>query len=239
MNRENAAGFTLVELVISMVVALIITAAVYSTYTLQQKNNTAQYQVTEMQQNLRAGLMMMSKEIKLAGYDPKLKTNDKTCNAEGKGLKRAPGVHTATATTFGFSMDIDQNGDCSGTGENVTYSLFTAVDGIQKLGRRSPPSAAIQAVAEYVERIEFFYTLDNNTTTTTPTASQLNDIRAVTLSVLVRAAQQSPNFVNSTVYTPVSGANWAINGKALGVAPGDGFRRRLITTTVNCRNMVI
>lgn len=236
MKKLNSqTGFTLVELMISLGVSVLLVAAVYATYTLQRKNTSAQDQVVVMQQNLRSGLMMISQEVKMAGYDPRLIALDRSCGVDGDGLNMAPGIHTATATTLGFSMDLDQDGKCSSDNENITYSLYTGGDGVQKLGRKNP--LANQAVAENVEHIEFWYTLDNGTQTTSPTTLQMNQIRRVTLSMLVRVGQADPNYVNTTVYAPASGADWAVNGAAVGDAPNDSFRRRLVITNFSCRNM--
>lgn len=226
--KNNEKGFTLVELMISLVLSLLITAAMYATYTLQRKSAASQGRVMEMQQNLRAGLMMMSKEIKMAGYDPDKIAKDKTCDVDGDGKSVAPGIHTATATALGFSMDLNRDGDCAGTGENVTYQTYTAVDGIRKLSRKSPNINS--AVAENIENIEFFYTLSDGTQTAAPSAAKLSDIHMVTISILARSAERDPQYINNTTYTTASGAKWVVN---------DGLKRRFVVTNVNCRNMVL
>lgn len=224
--RQNTEGFTLVELMVSLVISILITAAVYATYTLQRKTAASQDRVTEMQQNLRAGTILMSSEIKMAGYNPKRTTRDRTCDAGGTGKLMAPGVHTATNSSFGFSMDLDENGDCNGAGENVTYSLYTAADGIQKLGRMNP--TVNQAVAENIENIEFYYSLNDGTRTLTPSALELKRIHTVHISMLALAAQRDPQYVNNRTYTTASGVPWAVN---------DGFKRRFLTININGRNM--
>ncbi len=229
-------GFTLVELMVSLVVSMLVMAGVYSTYLMQRKTATAQDQVVETQQNIRAGMMVMGQEVKMAGYYPWLKSKDTSCGPqEGPELSMTVGVHTATSTSFGFSMDLDSNGNCSGTGENVTYNLYTDVDGISKLGRKSP--VANEAVAENIERMEFFYLLEDGTATVAPAAAQLASIRSVTVSILARTNHADSKFINNTVYTPASGADWAINGKAAGTPPGDGYRRRMLVSNIQCRNM--
>ena len=56
-------GFTLVELMAAMVIAVVVMAGIYAAYYTQQKNATAQEQTAEMRQNLRAGLNLMAREI--------------------------------------------------------------------------------------------------------------------------------------------------------------------------------
>lgn len=237
MKKANNKGFTLVELIVSLAVSVIVIASVYATYTLQRNSSAAQDHVVEMQQNLRAGLVLFKQEVRMAGYNPTLKTKHRSCDATGSAKKVMPGVHTATATEFGFSMDLDQDGRCSSDSENVTYSLYDLSDGVQKLGRSNPD--ANEAVTDNIERIEFLYTLDDGTQLTTPSATQIRKIIRVTVSMLARVGTQDVKYVNNTVYTPASGANWAVNGKALNEAPEDNFRRRMVITTFDCRNLRI
>lgn len=228
LRIHNEKGFTLVELMISLAISLLITAGMYATYTLQRKSAASQDRVTEMQQNLRASLMMMSKEIKMAGYDPERTTKDKSCDVDGNGKSVTPGIHTATATAFGFSMDLDKNGDCGSTGENVTYQMYTAADGIKKLSRKSPNTN--NAIAESIDQMEFLYTLSDGTTTTSPSDAKRSDITMVTISILAQASERDPNYINNTTYTTASGVNWVVN---------DARKRRFVVTNVNCRNMVM
>ncbi|MBV5326183.1 MAG: prepilin-type N-terminal cleavage/methylation domain-containing protein, partial [Chlorobium sp.] len=53
MQVKKNEGFTLVELMITMLLAGIITAAVYSAYRTQQRSYVTQEQVAELQQNIR------------------------------------------------------------------------------------------------------------------------------------------------------------------------------------------
>ncbi|RLB12640.1 MAG: hypothetical protein DRG82_16825, partial [Deltaproteobacteria bacterium] len=61
-------GFTLVELLIAMVISLVVMGAIYGTFKSQQDSFIIQDQVTAMQQNLRAGMYVMSRDIQMAGY---------------------------------------------------------------------------------------------------------------------------------------------------------------------------
>ena len=63
------------------------------------------------------------------------------------------------------------------------------------------------------------------TPTLTPILPQ--DIRAVRIWILSRADREDPDFRNTKTYVVGSQV----------ITPNDGFRRRLLTTTVQCRNM--
>ena len=67
---KNNHGFTLTELMVSIVAASIVVAGAYATYDYQQESYLNQEQVANMQQNLRAGLYFMLREVRMAGYDP-------------------------------------------------------------------------------------------------------------------------------------------------------------------------
>jgi len=236
-NREQ--GFTLIELMVAMGMASIVVSIIYSAYNIQTKIYTEQDKVAEMQQNIRSGLMYLQREARMAGYNAQ-NSSDVSCGTtSGK-----PGIHTATATTFGFSMDLNEDGKCTGDNENVTYSIYTA-DGIKKLGRAAP--TANQPIAENIEQINFVYIFSpplvgspaTKPPTSTPTATQLDDIAAVQISLLARsktADQKAGQTVSFSLPRPNAWGTNSSGGTVWGPYT-DSYNRRLLTTTINCRNM--
>ncbi|MBV5328990.1 MAG: prepilin-type N-terminal cleavage/methylation domain-containing protein [Chlorobium sp.] len=236
LTAFNDRGFTLVELMVAVAISGIVAAVISSAYISQRRTSTAQEQVVEMQQNIRAGLDIMEHDIRMAGYDPKNSTP-------------TPTITTATATQLLFTMlvedpidafDNDNDGSKTDGDEVETFGYWVADttpvgDGFTALGRQH--KALFVAVAENIDAIEFYYTLNNGTQTTAPTAAQLNDIRAVQISILARAGRADQDFTNTMTYTPASGNSWDLNGATAGTAPNDNFRRRLHITTIQCRNM--
>jgi len=65
--RQNK-GITLIELLVALAITGILLAAVYRTFIGQQKTYTSQEQVVDMQQNVRAGINRMMREIRMAGF---------------------------------------------------------------------------------------------------------------------------------------------------------------------------
>ena len=61
-------GFTIIELMVSLVLSFILIGAVYGTFTSQQKAYTVQDQVAEAQQNARMAMNMLVRDIRMAGY---------------------------------------------------------------------------------------------------------------------------------------------------------------------------
>lgn len=217
-------GFTLIELMVTLAVSSVVLIVVFWIYEEQQRVRVSQESVVDIQQNMRAAVYLLGQEIRMAGYDP---TNDAGAT-----------ITAATATTISFSQDITDNpgtandgdGDVNDANESITINFNLATN---TLTRQSTAAGVPQPLIQNVENIEFRYTLEDGSLTLNPAASQLEDIRTVDISILVRSANPEDRFLNNTIYTPSSGVvnNWG--------PFGDNIRRRLLITTIQCRNMGI
>jgi prepilin-type N-terminal cleavage/methylation domain-containing protein len=67
MLRKEA-GITLIELMVVLVLAAVVTAAIYATFIAQQKSYATQTRVSDMQQNARAALMLMERDLRMARF---------------------------------------------------------------------------------------------------------------------------------------------------------------------------
>ena len=220
-NSQN--GFTLVELMVTLVIAFIITGAAYAAYVVQQKNYTTQEQVAEIQQNLRIGLEIMAREMRMAGYDP-------TFSGEY-------GIVEATAGRIKFTTDLCEDGlapattakssSCNIT-ETYQYKLYdSSGDGVDDSLQRTVGGSAI---AENIEHLEFYYTLKNGTMTQTPGPLDLKKIVTVEISILARSAKEDHRYQDSKTYTTAA-------GKIININSGDRkYRRRMLMTTLQLRN---
>jgi type IV pilus assembly protein PilW len=120
MNWENHKGFTLIELLVAMGLSLMVLSAVYGVYRVQAHTVRAQEFKMEAQEDARAALDMMVREIRNLGFF-----------SSGVACTATP-ILQANPTTFQFVYDV--NGDCLYTGtmatvgadENVTYALTVA-----------------------------------------------------------------------------------------------------------------
>lgn len=215
-------GFTLVELMVTVVIAGFLMTMTYATYTSQQRSQVAQDQVGEMQQNVRAAFLTMTRDIREAGCDPT--------------QKAAAGFTSAGSDQVIFTRDIAGNaihpdqadGDVEDANEEIAFQL-SGTD----LIRNDVNGVGAQVIANNLESIEFSY-LDQNGNPLAPlsgstlTLSDLNRIRAVQVSMLVRASKSDPDLPNTATYTTASGTVWG--------PYNDNFRRRLVTSTIQCRN---
>ena len=248
-TARQETGLTLVELMIALFISSLVMVAVVAIYHAQSRGYARHDDVADIQQNLRGALAVLPMEIRLAGCDPE-ETGE-------------PKVLAATRNRLQFTLDVRGNaanansadGDTDDVDENIGYTLTarnnttnTAVpadsdnNGIidsggadwnwgnnitPSLGRQTGGGGGFQPLADNVEAIEFNYILADGSSTLAP--SDPNDIRAVQVSLLARTTNATPEFANSTSYTTASGAVWT--------PPQDNYRRRLILTTINCRNL--
>ena len=222
--KSNRKGFTLVELLIAIAISGIVAGAIFTAFQSQQKSYLIQDQVTEMQQNLRAGTDLMVREIRMAGYDPYVDSGAGITAAVGNTL-----TFTLVADNDSYDNDNDTITDEIGELKTIQYDLYDAYsDGDNDIGRQvGSSSSSKRAAAENIEEIEFYYTLADGTNATAP--ANPNEIRSVQIAILARAEHEDSKFSNTKTYTTPSGANWG--------PYNDGFRRRLLSTTVKCRNM--
>ena len=174
-KKQNENGFTLVELLVAMAISVIVMASIGYVYYTQQKSYVAQEQISAMQQNLRAAMYYMEREIRMAGFDP-------TQNANA-------GIITATSNSITFTEDIDGDGAFS-VNENITYSLADKDgDGDNDLERNG------NLIAENIDALDFVY-LDSNGAPTVP----ISNIRSVQVTIVARTGKGDPGFTNNTTY---------------------------------------
>jgi len=163
-----------------------------------------------MQQNVRASLHIMLRDIRMAGYDP-------TDTAEA-------GIVTAASDSISFTKDLNMDGDTDDSDESVTYSLYdSGSDGDTDLGRKVG-GGNNQPVAENIDALNFVY-LDADSAVT----ANVGNVRSVEITIVARADLVTDGYTDSNVYRNKQ------NTVVLS-APNDNFRRRKLTTTVMCRN---
>jgi type IV pilus assembly protein PilW len=219
---NNHKGFTLIELLVAMTIGLIVMAGISMTFRSQQKSYLLQEQMAAMQQNLRAAMYHMEKEIRMAGCDP-----DHTANAR---------IVTANATSITFTKDIRAtaegslpDGDTNDPNENITYYLNGG-----ELRRNDLNGTGDQVIADNISALNFVYLDQADTKLDDDGAGNVNagipQIRSVEITLLANTGRGDRGFQNNTVYTNQVGD--AIFGPA-----NDNRRRKLLTTCIKCRNL--
>lgn len=171
-------GFTLVELLTAMVPSLIVLGALTSTFIIQERSYEQQAYIVEMQENVRAGMQMMTRELVMAGYDP--------TSAAGAGIV------SANASSIRFTMDLNGDGDVSDSNEDVTYAL-DATD--KQLTRKSTAIDTATPLAENIQGLSFTYYDSNNGIT-----SVVGKIRRITIQLTAKTRKPDPNYSSNNGY---------------------------------------
>ncbi len=227
--RTDEIGITLLELLIAIALSSIILVALISSFTDVSRTQTAQAQVIDMQQNLRAGFYLMGREFRMAGYKGPHPT---PASKAGISIAKIDTfTFTALATDDGIDNDADGDTDESGELTTIAYSHYDG-DGDGKketLGRRVDGGSR-SAVAENIQAIEFYYeTISGGITSRSTAPVATKGIRAVDITMLAQTKREDPDFVNAESYPTESKASWG--------PYNDGRRRRLGHSYINFRNL--
>lgn len=178
-------GFTLVEILVAMGIGMVVMAAVATTFTSQSRVYNAQEQVNEMQQNARAALDMITRELKMAGY--------KTNTGAVAGLT-ASGVNLDN-TKLVIEADLDSdnaiNGS-AGSSERISYSYSSSAKQI----RRRLGSGTSDVFADNITAFTFTYLKADGVTA----AALASEIRQVKIEITAQTANPDPNYTSNGGY---------------------------------------
>ena len=218
MKKNARDGYTLLEILVATAITGVVMGSIYTSFYSQDKSYVTQSEIITMQQNLRGGMSLMMKEIRMAGCDPTGKAN--------AGIVRAsPNLVSFTLDIRGEDANDPPDGDTSDPNERITYTLYDSNrDGVNDtLGRRTGGGRNTPA-AENMDGLNFVY-LDENGTPT----SVLSEIRSIEVTLLARTARGDPGYRNNTIYANQRGA--------VMYAANDNFRRQMLTANIKCRNI--
>jgi len=218
-SKENGErGFTLIELLIAMVVALVLITSISSAFISQRKIYATQEQVAGMIQTARASMDMMTREIRMAGYDPTgtLQRSDPT-EAGGITFVGIPyntdQLQMVTDNNNNAGNYLTGDGDTGDPNEDIRYRFYDAADADypNQLKRRTG-AGFFQPFAENIEAFTFAYLdADGNATTTTA------DIRQIDITITARTAIPDPDYSDPTY--------------------SDGYRRYTLTSRITPPNL--
>ncbi|MGD8513784.1 MAG: prepilin-type N-terminal cleavage/methylation domain-containing protein [Deltaproteobacteria bacterium] len=171
LRKENR-GFTLIELLVAMGLGLVVLGAVLKVFVSQNRTNVAQQEVAYAQQNVRAAMDLMAREIRNAGYDPE----DNNFEA----------IKTATSGSIRILSNLsgdDEAGDPNDPNEDVTYT----VNGSNQLTRSG------NRMVDFVNNLQFGYVLKDGTVLDPPGAALTAEQRADVRTVIIRLGVRTEN----------------------------------------------
>lgn len=160
-------GFTIVELILALGMMIVLMAAMIGLATMLKQTYTTQTVAAGVQQVTRAGLNIMTRNIRMAGFNP--------LNAA------AVGIVAVSENAFRFEYDLDGSGvieEKADPREDVSY-LRNANS--QLIRQTDGNSATNISLVDHVSALQFRYLdKDNNET------GDVNAIRAVEISLTVQ-----------------------------------------------------
>ncbi|QTD46268.1 prepilin-type N-terminal cleavage/methylation domain-containing protein [Ottowia testudinis] len=138
-------GFTLIELMVAIAIALFMTAAIIMVYLNMHRSNTSQNQISTLQENRRLVLTFMSNTIQAAGFFP--------INATDTATKTAADVFKATSDispTFASGQVIAEKDLAAAGGELGVRFQSVAGDGqLDCTGASTASATSVQVVNTY------------------------------------------------------------------------------------------
>ena len=117
MSRRQIAsskGFTLVEMVVALGLSLVTVSAVYSLYVNELRAQYVREDRLEMQQQARVVMDVISRELLMAGYDPRGINHDVDLSNDFLGITYDPGRLIIKA-------DLNGNGQIADPNESITF----------------------------------------------------------------------------------------------------------------------
>ena len=244
-------GFTLVELMVTLAISSLVMSGIYAVFHKQVATHNTERLVVSMQQNVRAAVSFMERDIRMARYDP-----------TGSGLFT---IGTANRAQLQFLSDnsVEDADGAVNDGENITYALDNDADGNGiadgtpcNLVRiiNLPGATRTDVVARNIDALNFDYfdtSVNPFVSLTDRTAvpwqvpvGQVADIRSVRVSIVARSGDTIPalfiNHRDSTVYRnrprDTDGDDVPDTADTILPAQNNDFRRMQVTTEIDCRN---
>ncbi len=224
IKGNSQSGFTLIELLISMAIAGVLLSLMVLAFTAQSRSYNTQQDISVLQEDMKSALQLMSRDIRMAGYDP--------TNAGSFGVL-TPTSPLTLATVFTATEDLNGNGIVD-AGETIKYYLSGG-----SLVRDANDGGGKQPVIDNVTNLAFEYlTMKNNgpsaawTPGYTQVPADLKAIRAVKVCMQGRTARQTSSTKDASVYSPpIAGLGTWVPALA------GNYQWRTMCIEVACRNI--
>ncbi len=174
LNTEH--GFSLIELITALGISGIVLAAVTATFISQSRSYDAQEQINGMQQAARAAMDMITREVRMAGYN----TNT-TLTFDGV---------TYNTTQIRVQANLDGDADTGDANEDIIYAYDAVNDVITRA-----TGGNTDTLVENIDVFTFQYLNETGGATTTS-----GDIRQMQITITARTARSDPNYTANGGY---------------------------------------
>ncbi len=200
-RRASAEGFTLFELLVSMLLTSIIMAAAYSVFRVQTHTVKVQENRLDAQEYARSVLDMMVREIRNAGYLPVGACTTTPANTNG--------IITASSQTFRFVYDSNAANGCADADENIEYRFDSTgcPAGFGDIKRKTTNPANDQPLTDCNVASSFSLTYYAKDSTTPLSPVVLANIQRISISLTVQSKNADPVFGGQLNATMTSNAD--------------------------------
>ncbi|MGD2127465.1 MAG: prepilin-type N-terminal cleavage/methylation domain-containing protein, partial [Desulfobacteraceae bacterium] len=121
-KKQNQQGFTLLELLVAIALAMIIMAGVFRTFKSQQDSYVIQDEVAAMQQSLRCAMYVLTRDLQMVGYYTNFDKNTRTLDWDDHDNDNDTTTGTESIRPLIFAGD-----NVSAAGDDIKNSTDTLV----------------------------------------------------------------------------------------------------------------
>ena len=199
-SLRSSSGFSLVELMVALVLSFIAMIAIYRSYVAIRVGVEKHEQDCEIHQNLRVGMQWMTRELRMAGYDPNY-------GAEA-GFVVALDDEVRFTANYGYiadeeDRDVDDSDPTGWEDEDVTYALV-ATNLVRTDHNDNGGAGSTQIIISNVDALRFVYYDGSNPPELLekPLSSGFDrdKIRDVDIILVVRATNEDYAYTNNRPY---------------------------------------
>ena len=189
LSSRFSGGFTVTELVLALAITMIVISAMVSLLISLNRAFVVQNVTAGVQQVTRSGINIMTRSIRMAGFNP-LKVN-------------RIGILQASANKIRFQQDTNSSGIIEiGKDEDIAYLLN---DNHQLIRQKDGNSRSNKSIVDKVQALEFRYFNRENEET-----NILDDIHSVEISLTIREPAGKEKSISRNYYTRVICRNLVI-----------------------------
>lgn len=184
---RSSKGYTLIEVLVALGLSLLTMSAVYSLYIQELKAQGVRENVLNMQQQVRVVVDLVSREILMAGYDPRGVNRDADLINDFEGIIYDP-------DKLAIKADLNGNGITSDANESIVF----VYDAASHMLRRNT-GGGNQPFGEDIEAFVVNYFDQAGMAT-----SDSQAIRQVGITITARTSSADPQYAKNAGYRTVS-----------------------------------